>query len=634
MITWYDRFKGELVKKLPFEVVSGRYITNDECVFNGHTSIRHGDFLLDDGTERFHIESDVGSFIQHDKSEQLQAELQIIENAIIAYQETVDSDMGSSFLIPDKLLARFELTKFEELLFDVLKKGHLQEIARRPRMELIYEEHLVPVSRAKKVAASANAHLASHSECWQTKTLTGVIPKQILALESDDHLNIYENRVYVKLLGYIEQYLVKRVLEVKKLEDIFRQALNFQDAESIYFELRESVFSLWGEGFSDNTQADNGVANGATTREVLTKMLKTIRTLQHSSLYLSLTDNIHVPLKLNMTNVLSHDQHYRHVARLWNSWLDTQLATKLDPEQIFLRNKKLANAYSLYCSDLVKRTLCELAFNETSSNHFERIGSPVIRFRLTDSSEIILKTENQSLCFVPCFTNNPIETGSREVSNEKRVLLSLCQDNYVGNNICASPTNFYSLEQIAVLISEWLVNQTYTALGQTVTKVPKSLVEMLHNNNSDGYWQIENNKLTQTKPCQIIKPRLLEFKQKHCKDTSVHQAVDNTIDLFERFEAFLHCPCCGIKTDESQWISRDDNCFSIRNSNCNHSWAVNRQANGVKVLSISPIKSVESGTAIEVSHSSISVDISWKLLCCNVLFQSLRVQFPAAHCGL
>lgn len=603
MVTWYDRFNGKLVKQLPKIIAPGRYAAQESCIINRHSNIQPGDFLISDGTEKFHIGSQVGSFIHNEKSEQLEAELEIIESAILAYQEAVDLGKDSSFLIPDKLLARFELTKFEELLVDVLKRGHLQEIARRPRMELIYEEHLVPVSRAKKVAGSANAHLASHSECWQTRTLTGVIPKQILALESEDQLNIYENRVYVKLLGNIEQYLLKRILEVKRLEEIFAKAESLKKAEDIYFELRESIFTLWGEGFApheidegkDDEDKNNDKKSDETTLGHLTKMLKTVRTLQHSGLYKTLTHNIHVPLKLNMTNVLSHDQHYRHVARLWNSWLDTKQANNLDPKQIFERNKKLSRAYSQYCCDLVKRTLHELGFVELTQNSFERNGAQTVLLEVTDVGEIILNSSGQNLSFVPCFTNYTDLSDLELMENSQRVLLSISADEETEKyNLCTSPINFYALEQLAILISKWLASQVVQALGNTLYKVPSALIRFLESINMNQHWQLENNSVTMIKPFIDVKPRLLDFKEGHKQDVSIAQAVDAVVLAAEKFEKLLYCPCCGAKADEAQWIPRDDNCFAIRNSNCNHVWEVNRKADGNRMLKVVPHKILDS----------------------------------------
>jgi hypothetical protein len=594
MAVWYDRVTGELIKQLPDTVISGRYIVDDTCSFNGHKTIEKGDFLVNDGTDNFNVDNQQGFFTKSVKTEQDTTEFGIIESAILAYQEAIDSGKKSSFLIPDQLLARFELSKFEELIFNVLKKGHLEEIARDPRKELIYQEHLVPVSRAKKIAASANIHLASHSECWQTRTLTGVVPKQVLALESEEQLNIYENRVYVKLLSFTESYLLKRVLEVKRLEELFKEAMDFQDAEDIYFELRESIFKLWGEGFSNNTQADNAAANGVTTLKVLTLMLKKVRTLQHSKLYRLLSQNLHVPLKLNMTNVLSHDQHYLHVARLWNSWLETQQVKKVDPEFIFMRNQKVTTSYINYCADLIKRTLNELGFIEKDDNLFERNGINTISFSLTERSEIILSVGNQFICFVPCFTENIMDEKVAKGGQTQRVFLTLNSASDVSDNvICSSPTNFYSLELLAVFISKWLAKETYQSLGLSVSKVPVLLIDELKGMN-DNYWEVEKNSIVASKPFSSIIPKISDILQKYNRDITIKNSVDKIIKMAESYDRLLNCPCCGSQVNENQWVSRDDSCFSIRHSNCKHSWEVNRQADGSKVLVISPAKLPES----------------------------------------
>jgi hypothetical protein len=327
-------------------------------------------------------------------------------------------------------------------------------------------------------------------------------------------------------------------------------------------------------------------------------MLKTIKILQNSSLYLALTHNIHVPLKLNMTNVLSHDQHYRHVARLWNSWLDTQQANNLDPEQIFQRNKKLAIAYSQYCCDLVKRTLNELGFKKSTENCFKRNGNQVIDLEVTAGSEIVLKAPEHSLSFIPCFINNIDLPDSELIGNNQRILLSL--DSAVEMNekhLCTAPTNFYSLEQLAILISEWLANQVILALGSSIPKVPSALVQMLSSMNTDGYFNVENNNVTLVKPCLSIKQKLLEFKKEYKQDVSIARAVDAVTLAAERYEELLYCPCCGVKADEAQWISRGDNCFAIGKSSCNHRWEVNRQQGGANVFVIKPAKLSESNLA-------------------------------------
>ena len=96
-----------------------------------------------------------------------------MDNVLLEYAEQVATGGRPSILIPETILDWLDLQPFDMLIEDVLAKGHLQEIARLPKMDLIYEERLLPVGRVKKVPGTASRHLAAHSECWQKRTLQG-----------------------------------------------------------------------------------------------------------------------------------------------------------------------------------------------------------------------------------------------------------------------------------------------------------------------------------------------------------------------------------------------------------------------------------------------------------------------------
>jgi hypothetical protein len=73
-------------------------------------------------------------------------------------------------------------------------------------MDMRYDEELVDISRAKKIANNAHRHLAIHSETWQQRTLVGIHPKKILARLSEDEIAIYENKVFVSLLDKLRYF--------------------------------------------------------------------------------------------------------------------------------------------------------------------------------------------------------------------------------------------------------------------------------------------------------------------------------------------------------------------------------------------------------------------------------------------
>lgn len=593
MNSWYDRIQGKLLKQLPEIITSGQFAANVECEFNSHSMISRGQMLVNDGTGKFHLNDEAGAFLVHEDPAVDATELNIIEIALLAYKDAIEHGGIASFLIPEELLARFELSNFEQLLSEVLNKGHLEEIARRPRMELIYEEYLVPVSRAKKLARNATRHLASHSECWQTRTFTGVVPKSILALESEDQLNIYENRVYVKLISNIEKYLIERIAEVRKLEELFESAMSFQNAENIYHEVSESIFTLWGEGFSHESNADEATSLGRTTLSVLIGMLKKVRALQHTKLYRKLNQNLHVPLKINMTNVLSHDQHYRHVARLWHMWLETQQTSKLDPQHIHERNQQLVNAYTQYCFDLTSRALNELKFVSATANYMEHVKGDRLSLEKTSFGEILIRHGEKELTLVPWFTPGSLHNETDAGKNSKRIILGVdALSDQSESIVCLSPTYFYSLESLTTKISQWLASHEFSKVGKQLNSMPGKLIEELGKINN-GHWNIKGHQLTINKPCGSIISELKEIAKRHKTDISVQRATQELVSSVSDVEHLLSCPICSTRASERSWQERDDQCFIVHNSNCKHEWMLNRQQNGDKHLVVKPLRCIE-----------------------------------------
>ncbi|MEN1395689.1 hypothetical protein AAIH23_36415, partial [Pseudomonas aeruginosa] len=104
-------------------------------------------------------------------------------------------------------------------------------------------------ARARRLAKGALVYLASHSECWQRQTLSGVIPKKVLARFSEDDYGIYENRVYARLLDETERHLQRRLSALKSLQATLDQALKFYRSEDVDFRLSHEVCRLWGLTF-------------------------------------------------------------------------------------------------------------------------------------------------------------------------------------------------------------------------------------------------------------------------------------------------------------------------------------------------------------------------------------------------
>ncbi|MFP3441385.1 hypothetical protein R0K18_27020, partial [Pantoea sp. SIMBA_133] len=81
----------------------------------------------------------------------------------------------------------------------------------------------------------------------------GVIPKRVKARFSEDDFNIYENRVYARLLDKIEQYLSQRVGTLRQLQCAVSAALEFYGANDLHHRLTEEICRLWGKAFTQDS---------------------------------------------------------------------------------------------------------------------------------------------------------------------------------------------------------------------------------------------------------------------------------------------------------------------------------------------------------------------------------------------
>lgn len=79
--------------------------------------------------------------------------------------------------------------------------------------------------------------------------------------------------------------------------------------------------------------------------------------MQQSGLYLLVSRQAQVTGALHLTNILSHDPHYRHLAILWDLLAKATVANRKTPEERFRQNQYLANAYTRYAGLVLRHAL-------------------------------------------------------------------------------------------------------------------------------------------------------------------------------------------------------------------------------------------------------------------------------------
>lgn len=486
---WHDRLLDEIVSIPPAGVENGRYWTDALSIsFNGRAKAVSG-VLVSDGSESFQIGRAAHKFIVPEKSleedvEQFSKVIETLDQDVI-HSERLISPLMPAAVIDDQS----HLLPFENKLFEVINKGHFHQISMRPRMDLHYEDEVTDISRAKRLAKGALVHLASHSEHWQRQTLSGVIPKKVLARFSEDDFNIYENRVYARLLDGIERHLRKRIRGLKKLQATLMDAQEFYQTPDRNHRLTTAICNLWGQTF-DEAETNKAASLLEHSLNTLEAMLKIVTGLKQTGLYQRVKRNAFVGSSLHLTNILGHDSHYRHVAILWDMLGKVESNGHKTQEELYERNQQLVIAYSRYAGLALRHALQPYMYGSDEAKWAGRtlkLKQEGMEWVLLSSVPGVEKAKDKELLkIVPWFgfTRSHLDIPSREASDDNcmRIIawpaLDQVNDHSAldGNWVALSPFDLYCVERFGYLVDRLLYRHIIKNFGQPLTKIPSNVL--------------------------------------------------------------------------------------------------------------------------------------------------------------
>ncbi|EJM69377.1 hypothetical protein [Pseudomonas sp. GM55] len=481
-MSWFDRLLGESLATLPALVDPGRFCRTGKpgVTFNGHTQLLQG-ILVSDGSDRCQLDDEVHGFVPPKASLSPKAEL------FACALESLDANISrgatlTSPLMPAEVInVQSHLLPFEVLLLEVINKGHLHQVSLRPRLDLHYEDEVTDVARAKRMAKGALVHLASHSECWQRQTLSGVIPRKVLARFSEDDYNTYENRVYARLLDGIERHLRRRIATLEQLQGTLSQALEFYGADGLDHRLSNAICELWGKTFSNEEMTSKASQLLDETLRQLASASKAVAGLKQTGLYPLVPRSAQVSGGLHLTNILSHDAHYRHVAVLWEALRKVQGSAGKTPQERHQQNRQLASAYSRYAGLMLRHALEPYLQGKDEAQWAGRTLSlrpSGLEWEL--SSSIRGADAKVLLTVVPwfSFTDRPGDAHG----HPQRVIAWPALDQ-VSNEaaldagwIALSPFDLYGVERFGHLVDSILWQPVLQAYGKPITKVPSTVM--------------------------------------------------------------------------------------------------------------------------------------------------------------
>jgi len=487
---------------------------------------------------------------------------------------------NTSPLVPE-IDRAIQIQPLEKIIKDTIP--HLEEICHRPRSYLKLETERLPVARAQRIAPHAISYLAGHTEDWEHKTFRGVRPKRILSLVREDLLDIYENRVTVRLIDYLLAYLRQRIRDVEKVKAELEQTLNFSDEASgkIFWRNRARLCHLWGDNFDHAPQLKSTVE---TTLNFLKQIKQKLLSLTDTDLYKAIPRNAQIDNTLKNTNILVSDRHYREVATLWREWSKWQTKQKKTSQQLFDFYQQSINGFDIFCFLLCSKVLAktnsdrglgftlEVKMAQRGKSYSLYKDNQAIKLQwLADGCIQIQSGELETLTLIPLVaqlaeshdekvTEHILSLLQRLLNNKENqytviLYFGSAQDlsqlpqsfqqyfNTIGNDLLdgfkgdrkiallpVSPLDILSTERVARAIQWWLYSQTYTT------------VRLPDITSSQSKW--------------------------------IRQDHQQTID--QEFSHLLTCPICQQKSFLDSFKSIGNNCFQIECRECETSWGLKR----------------------------------------------------------
>ncbi|MBH0031975.1 MULTISPECIES: hypothetical protein [unclassified Pseudoalteromonas] len=331
---------------------------------------------------------DTKELFTNDEIVKEQQQLTIIFDAIKQINDKYESLSLADFshFLPPEISKDITPNELDKGIDEVFENGVLFQINSAPRMSMRYDTELLPTSRVKRYANNYQSHLVAHSECWQQRTVVGIIPKKLLAKVSEDEVVIYENIVYAKLIDHIFNYLS---LYKMRLEEItgFIEKFGTLDGNGKDHRLVTQVSEDWGRAFVEN---DVGKLQEQTEASIdkVNANLRKLSQLKSEQLYRSIPRAVQLPIELKQTNILVHDKNYSRAASLWRKWLKNSNTERLTPQQILEKKQENFVLYKDYIELILKQVFMNLGWSLKKD-------SMGIKLKHANTFELYLQDTNQ-----------------------------------------------------------------------------------------------------------------------------------------------------------------------------------------------------------------------------------------------
>lgn len=244
-----------------------------------------------------------------------------------------------------------DLTDVDQAVIDT--SPSLVDVCRKPRTNLVLELERVPTPRAKRIPQRAASFLASHPEDWTQPTLTGPLPKRVLAELADESVDVFENRVVARLIDRAERHIAQRVRRLRRLEILLKDLFEQEDLLTSHWAKKNRLYTLLAPLLSEQHR----LFVTQRTIEHLTQLRYRLLGLTDSDLYQEIPRRAQVPHDLPSTNILVNDLRYRRARELWRKLSPSSATTELGEKARHAQIVQKWTDFELFCFLLVLQGL-------------------------------------------------------------------------------------------------------------------------------------------------------------------------------------------------------------------------------------------------------------------------------------
>lgn len=193
----------------------------------------------------------------------------------------------------------------------------VKAICSSPKQGIRTDELVQDVSMVKRINTNTLNHLASHTEHWKTRTLSGLIPKRLRADIIEDEINIYENLFFKMAIDDIADYTSRQITSLKRAKKQNKVAIDWEEYGMKVNDYNRSELLrklVPGKDTSDLSEENRSFDEALKHWLNISKILLSIRS---SSFYRKIDDKRRINKNVHLTNILKNDQRYKALYDIW-----------------------------------------------------------------------------------------------------------------------------------------------------------------------------------------------------------------------------------------------------------------------------------------------------------------------------